>query len=369
MREAAALHGLAWLAWVGAIVTITAMTRKPWYLGMALLWIVVTETAAKRQPLLGRTAPLWSPLRFGLFVIPIAALFNALTVHVGMNVLFRLPLGWPLLGGPFTLEALFYGALNGLALTTLFGAFTVVNRMLPLRAIIHLIPRAYYPVAVVATIAMTFVPVTLQQWQQIREAQAVRGHHLRGVRSWLALWLPLLTGGMERALQLAEAMTARGFAGGTVQSSPAQQAMMIGGLAAVLGGLLMYTVWQQRIAGLLLMAGGAALVLALLHRAGRQHPHTRYRPMPWRGQDWFVVGGALVTALAFLLPIPGRETIFYSPYPALTLPPFALSMGMATWGLLVPLAVWLFTTPAPGGAQQRSESRENYRAQRHRGAE
>lgn len=341
VREGAAIHGLAWLAWLGAIVTVTATTRSPWYLGLALLWVAVTEVAAKRQPLLGRSAPLWSPLHFGLLVIPLAALFNALTVHIGAHVVGHLPQSWPLLGGAITLEAMFYGALNGLALTILFGAFAVATRMLPLRAMIHLIPRTYYPVAIVAAIAVTFVPVTLQQWQQISEAQAVRGHKLRGTRSWLALWLPLLTSGMERALQLAEAMTARGFAGGRASHSPAQQVALVGGLVAVLAGLLLRAVWGEPVVGLLLMVAGAAAVLAQLHAAGRQHPHTRYRPMPWRGQDWLVVGGALVTALAFLLPIAGRATIFYTPYPALTMPAFALTVGMAMWGLLVPPALWL----------------------------
>ena len=38
--------------------------------------------------------------------MPISALFNALTVHIGDTELLRLP-GWlPLLGGPVTLEAL-----------------------------------------------------------------------------------------------------------------------------------------------------------------------------------------------------------------------------------------------------------------------
>jgi hypothetical protein len=54
-----------------------------------------------------------------------------------------------------------------------------------------------------------------------------------------------------------------------------------------------------------------------------------------------VVAGALVTALAFLLPIPGRETIFYTPYPALMPPSLALTVGVTMWGLLTPVAVWL----------------------------
>ena len=63
--------------------------------------------------------------------------------------------------------------------------------------------------------------------------------------------------------------------------------------------------------------------------------------MAWQRQDWAVVAGALVTALLFLLPLPGRETIFYTPYPALTMPSFAPLQGVGTWVLLVPVAVWL----------------------------
>ena len=193
------IHGAAWGCWLVAVLVWAALTRNPWYLGVTLAWVAAVSWAAQRQPLLGRAAPLWSPWRFGLVVVPLAALFNALTVHVGSATLFRLPAAWPLIGGAYTVEALVYGALNGVALTVIFAAFTVVNRMVSLRAIVQLIPRTYYPVAVVAAIAITFVPVTLRQWQQIREAQAVRGHRLRSVRSWLPLWLPLLTGGLRQA--------------------------------------------------------------------------------------------------------------------------------------------------------------------------
>jgi energy-coupling factor transport system permease protein len=332
---------VAWLGWLAAVLLLTTLTRNPWYLGLVAVWIGVVDALARRQPLLGRVAPLWSPLRFALVVIPLSALFNVLAVHVGTTVVARLPHTWPVIGGPLTVEALVYGALNGLALTSIFAAFAVVNRMLPLRAIIQLIPRTYYPVAVVAAIAITFVPVTLQQWQQIREAQAVRGHKLGGVRSWLPLWLPLLTGGLERALQLAEAMTARGFAGGPAQVAGRQLGALVGGLAAVLGGLVLRMVGPAPWLGGALMLGGAAAVLWALWAAGRHHPHTRYRPMPWIGRDWVVVGGALIAVLGWLLPLPGRESIFYTPYPSLSVPTLALSMGVASWGLLAPAAVWM----------------------------
>jgi energy-coupling factor transport system permease protein len=345
LSDDGAIHGLAWACWLGVILLIVTLSRNPWYLGLALVWVSVVDAFARRRPLLGRVAPLWSPLRFGLVVIPLTAFFNFLTVHVGTTVLVRLPASWPVIGGALTLEALVYGALNGLALTCIFAAFAVVNRVVSLRALIQLIPRTYYPVAVITAIAVTFVPATLYHWQQIREAQAVRGHRLRGLRSWLPLWLPLLTGGLERALQLAEAMTARGFAGGPAHYPAARLMLLAAGLLAVLGGLLVRLIGAGDLWSSLLMVGGGGAVLWVLRAAGRQHPHTRYRPMPWRGRDWVVVGGALITATVWLLPLPGRSTIFFTPYPTLTLPALALSTGIALWGLLAPAAVWLAMPP------------------------
>ena len=177
-------------------------------------------------------------------------------VHVGGAVLFSLPDWLPLLGGRVTLEALLYGALNGAALAGIFAAFTALNRALPVRSLLRLVPRAYYPLAVVMTIAVTFVPATIQYMQQIREAQAVRGKQMRGVRSWLPLVVPLLEGGIERSMQLAEAMMARGFASGEEATDARPQVLMLAGLVAVLAGWLLRLAWRAEAAGTLLLAGG-----------------------------------------------------------------------------------------------------------------
>ncbi|HXF64031.1 MAG TPA: energy-coupling factor transporter transmembrane component T [Caldilineaceae bacterium] len=339
LPAAAPLHAGAWLCWLGAVLALMTITRNPLYLGLALAWIGAVGVAVGRAPATRPGLP-WSPLTFGVVVVPLSALFNGLTVHVGATVLARLPAGWPLLGGPLTLEAMVYGALNGVALTGLFAAFAVANRSVSLRQVIQLIPRAYYPVALVVAIAVSFVPATLRQWQQVREAQAVRGHRMRGWRSWLPLWAPLLTGGLERALQLAEAMTARGFAGGPPLHNAWTRAGVLVGLPLAGAGLLLRTVWGQALAGALLLVAGAGLVAVAVWLAGRRRPHTRYRPTPWRMAEWVAAAGALITAGAFLLPLPGmeRSSIFWSPYPALSLPGFALGLGVATWGLLAPAA-------------------------------
>ena len=329
------LHAAAWFVWLLAALLVVSMTRNPLYLTLAWAAFMTTVYAIRRP---GETyaAPL-APGRFAFFVIPLAALINALFSRVGETVLLTIPQTWPIIGGPITAEALVYGALNGLLLTALFTAFTVLNLAVPIRDLIRFIPRAFYPVAVVASIAVTFAPTTLRQMQQIREAQAIRGHRMRRLRDWLPLFMPLLTGGLERALQLAEAIASRGFASETAAAHTGRaQVVSIVGLFSILSGGLL-TAWRQAFWGSALIAGGSAAIIGALWLTGRSVPHTTYRRAPWGYREWLVIGGALVAIAGFLFW--GGVTRTYNPYPALTSPAFDTLAGTALLGLLLPALV------------------------------
>jgi energy-coupling factor transport system permease protein len=334
------------------------LTRNPFYLLLILACLTGVSQALRSE---AYTPVLPLPLlRLGLLIVGTSALFNFVTAHFGRTVLFSLPASIPLIGGPFTLEALVFGAINGLVLVGFLLAFNVLYQALPTQALIRLIPRALFPVAVVISIAVSFVPTTLEQFYQIRDAQRMRGHQVRGVRDWLPLFMPLLVGGLERALQLAEAMTARGFGSlGTAQGQATVQRLrlaLVMGLAALLAGLLVLLFWRQQAAGwTLVVLGGGALLLAL-GRQGRRIQRTVYRRQPWRNQDWLVAAAAAVTVVAYLLPA-GQATRAYTPYPQISLPGFDLWLALATLALLAP-AVLLRraqvrvarTQAAPGGA-------------------
>jgi len=328
------IHAFAWLAWLAATVTVASLTRNPLYLLVLLSELALVMEAVYFTSQNELVVPI-APGRFALFIIPASALFNGLTSHFGETVLFRLPDIIPLLGGPVTVEALVYGALNGLILATLFAAFTVLNLAVPMRDLIRVIPRAFYPVALVISIAVTFVPTTLRQIQQIREAQAVRGHRMRGLRDWLPLFMPLLVGGLERAFQLAEAMTARGFASETdAVRDPYAQLGSIAALALLLNGGLLHLLWGHPLWGALLMAMGTGALFWVLRRVGRRVRHTVYRRSPWTRRDWMVVTGAGAAALPLV--ILGEKVRYYTPYPLLTLPRFHPWAGVALLGLIVP---------------------------------
>lgn len=349
------IHSRAWLIWLVAAIAALSLTRNPFYLLLLLLCLAGVSRALRGQ---AYTPVLPLPLlRFGLLIVAMSALFNFVTAHFGQTVLFTLPASIPLFGGPYTLEALIFGAINGLVLVGFLVAFNVLYQALPTQALIRMIPRALYPVAVVISIAVSFVPTTLEQFYQIRDAQRMRGHQVRGVRDWLPLFMPLLVGGLERALQLAEAMTARGF--GSLGAEEGQATIqrlrlaLVLGLASLLAGLLVLLFWQQKAAGWALVITGSAALLLALSRQGRRIERSVYRRQRWRGHDWLVTVAAAATALAYALPA-SRATRAYTPYPQISLPGFELWVALATLALLAPAVLlwrWRAREEAASGSR------------------
>jgi energy-coupling factor transport system permease protein len=339
------LDARVWLLWALTTLVTASSTRNPLYVIVLLLIATVVGGACAAGE--GRRAPL-SPLRFAMIAVPLSALFNGLTVHFGDTVLFHLP-GWlPLLGGAVTLEALTFGAVNGLTLTAIFSAFAVFNQVTPVRDLIKLTPRAFHEGGVVLSIALTFIPQTTRSLQRIREAQAVRGHRVRGIRDWLPIVVPLLVSGLERAMGLAETMVARGYGAVSDQEQPLRtQILLVLGLLTLLGGWLAYlfrSAWRiPAVAG---MVVGAGLIGLAIWQTGRGVQHTVYRPRQWTLADTLTVLGCAVTLAVALTQ---RELLYYSPYPRLSLPDFNPFVGMGLLGLLVPA----FVATGKGAEEQR----------------
>jgi energy-coupling factor transport system permease protein len=328
----------AWLLWALTVLLAASYNRNPLY--SVLLLLVVMWAHAGCVPAEEQDAAPLTPLRFALIAVPLAALFNALSSSIGTTVLFDLPVGLPLVGGAVTLEALVFGAINGLNLTVIFVGFTTFNRALTTRALLRLTPRAFHESGVVLSIALTFVPQTLKNLARIREAQAVRGHRVQGIRDWIPILTPLLVSALERALALAESMVARGYAAVARTIHLRIRLLLALGLLTVLGGWLAYLFAPvAQAAALVVSALGVALLGGALWLAGRAVRHTVYRPRRWRARDTLIVVGCL--PLLFLL-FTRRAVVTYSPYPTLTLPPFNAVIGLSILGLLVPA----FLTPS-----------------------
>ena len=338
------IHTYVWIIWLAAAIISLSSTRNPLYLILILLCLTIVNNALTSRTLQGNNTntsakiPI-SPLRIAIMFVTLSALFNAAISHYGDTILFRLPDWILLLGGEITLEALVYGAINGLVLFGIFWTFMILNQALPTRKLLRLIPRAFYPVAVVTSIAISFVPATVRHFHQIREAQAIRGHRLRGLRDWLPLIMPLLVGGLERALSLAEAMTARGFASGNQTETGFRERILL-----LLGILMMFVGWILRlfengyIPGSVLIVVGSVLILAMLWITGRKIPRSTYARENWKLRDAVILMGAILILVIILIPLPylNKMTLSFEIYPSLNLPGFDPLIGVIIVALLLP---------------------------------
>lgn len=332
----------AWAVWVLAAAALAMTVRNPLYTVILLLVARVVDVACGRAD-----AGLRLPLgRITVAVLFFATVFNGLFVHSGATVLFHLPAAWPLVGGPITLEGIVYGLETGLILLALLFLFVAFNRVVSPGELIRLTPRAFHDLGVVLLIAITYVPETARHLERIREAQAIRGHRLRGVRDWRPVIIPLLVGGMERAMGVAEAMVARGY-GATAgkEQSPQVLAGLALGLLLLLSGWFL-ALWQGAV-GWFLLALGALLLGLLLWRNGRRIIHTTYRPRRWRAADTAVVLASSLPLLILFLPWPfvDHNTLAYTPYPRLHLPPFDPLAGLMLLLLLLPALLGLLSRP------------------------
>ncbi len=330
----------AWLVWAGAVLVLASSCRNPIYALIALAIVMLCDASVTRE---GPRRGLPGAARFALLAVPLAAMLNTLISHLGDTVLVRLPSSWPVIGGVLTLESMVFGATNGLLLSLIYAAFALVSRATSVHDLVRLTPAALHEAGVVLSIAISFIPQTQRSLVRIREAQALRGHRLRGVRDWLPIVVPLLVSGLERSMGLAEAMVARGYGAVEARGRPvAVQVLSVIGLVGLIAGWLARSFSADaRVWATLLMAAGVMALLAALRLAGRGVQRTRFRSAVWRGEETLVAAGAALAMVGILVPLPwvGRETLAYAAYPRLTPPPFDPLLALLLAGLLVPAAL------------------------------
>jgi energy-coupling factor transport system permease protein len=294
-------------------------------------------------------------LRAVAVLLLVLALFKGLSIHIGATVLFSLPEGWPLIGGQITLEGMAFAALDALSLAAVLAVFAVFSVHADYYALLRSVPPFMHQVGLVTSIAITFMPQTVIRFTEIREAQALRGHRVRHVRDLAPLVVPLLAGGMERSMNLAEAMEARGFSRSPVGTRKVRpiyvQIALVFGLGLVLtGGALFALLADTPWLGWGCIALGISLLAITLWYVGKGVKRTRYRRGVWRDRDTALAIASL--AIGFILltyKLLAPATLVYDPLSRIRIysPPFDVMIACMMLALTAPAIVArAFTLPA-----------------------
>ncbi|MDP3891397.1 energy-coupling factor transporter transmembrane component T [Nocardioides sp.] len=339
------LHPVAWWLWALGLAAGASMTTNPLLLG--LLVAVASLVVAVR-----RSDHPWSRsfriyLWIGLAIVVIRVLFRILMGGgYGTRVLFTLPEiplpDWVLdvqLLGAVTQESLLAGLYDGMRLATIVICIGAANALANPKRLLKSVPPALYEIGTALVVAVTVLPQLADSVRRVRAAQALRPGPTGRVGRLRRFLVPVLEDALERSLQLAAGMDARGYgrsAGLTVGQRRVTGALMLGGLIGVcIGVYAVLDTTAPRYLALPLLLGGLLVALLGMANAGRRVERSRYRPDRWRAPEIVIASaGLLVGALLRQVSRSDLDTA----YPSL------LAMPEVT--LLALLAVLLGALPA-----------------------
>ena len=360
------VHPLAWWVW-GACLAVAAMQTtdpNPFLLlpiGAVACYVVATCRG---------NAP-WSRslaffLKLGAVVIAVRVVLEMAFGRRGEpgHVLFTLPHvplpSWATavsIGGAVTLESVVTAFVLGLQIAVILVCFGATNSLSSPYRLLRCLPPVLYEAGVAVTVALSFTPELVESISAVRQARRLRGIPTSGLRGMRGIAVPVLEGALDRSVQLATSMDARGY-GRRDQRAGASSTWAA---LAVGAGLLLAAVGVYGVVdagslfglGLPVMATAVLLCALGLALGGRHRQRSRYRPDRWGLNECLIAGSGLgalgAMALAHALDVPG-VTVSFTP---LAVPPLPL---LPVAGILV-AALPAFLVPARrrGAVQSRRE--------------
>jgi energy-coupling factor transport system permease protein len=353
-RQLRALHPGAWWLWATGLATAASRTTNPLLLGL-ILAVAGYVVAARRTD-----AP-WAKaygfyLRMGLVVVAIRVVFAAvLGAAVPGTVLFHLPEAtlphWAAgvrLGGDVTLEGVLAAVYAGLQLATMLACVGAANALANPRRLLRSVPGALYEVGVAVVVALSFTPQLIEGVGRVRAARRLRGRPHTGMRGLRGVAMPVLEGALERSVDLAASMDARGFGRGAAALDNGARnrsgALTLAGLLGVSAGLYgLMDAGSPTALGLPMLAAGALVAAVGLALGGRRSVRSRYRPDRWGAQEWVVAGSGAVAAAGVLIAAALDPSSLAPSTSPLTAPTFPVVPALAVLVALLP--AWV--APAP----------------------
>jgi energy-coupling factor transport system permease protein len=205
--------------WGLALIAASLLLYHP----VALAALALAVLAAGCGAGVGRA--LLPALRTALIVAIPIVLINVLVSRDGLTVFARLGDLGPFGQGDLTVEALVYGAVIALKITVLILITALCSLSIDPDALLRICRRLSFRSALTASLAVRMIPVLAADAQRIAEAQRTRPdtHRIRpagradrrwvsGTRARVAVIGAMLTGSLDRAMDVAATLELRGFA-------------------------------------------------------------------------------------------------------------------------------------------------------------
>ncbi|MBQ8264632.1 MAG: energy-coupling factor transporter transmembrane protein EcfT [Oscillospiraceae bacterium] len=198
-------HPLLNMVWFTLVIGITMFSVHPAFLllSFAASWCYsVTLKGVKA-------------VKFNLLillpVIAIMTLFNTLTVHNGVTVLFFLN------GNRITLEAVLYGLASAVLLSSVIIWFSCFTVIVTAEKFVYLFGRISPAIALTLSMVMRYIPLLKNRFVEVSTAQRCMGRGVKGsgfiqrLRQYGKEISILIAWSLEASIESADSMEARGY--------------------------------------------------------------------------------------------------------------------------------------------------------------
>lgn len=142
------------------------------------------------------------------FILPLVifvGLFNMIFSRRGENALFAIG------DYNFTLEGLLYGLNTGLMLSSVIMWFDAYNEVVTSEKFMSLFGRLAPNLALLFCMVLRFIPLMEKTAREIKEAQIGLGAETKGIKNTIKRFSALISISLERSVETANSMQARGF--------------------------------------------------------------------------------------------------------------------------------------------------------------
>ena len=338
--RAADLHPLTWGVWLFAGVAIVFLTSNPLYVALIALSAIVVYAAHRRGSHRALDVLLMAGLVTSMLTIP----FNLMTGSTGATHLFDLPSltlpGWlasVTLGGPVTAESLLYATTHAMTIVAVLALVCAFNASVDHFKLLRYTPSGLAQLGIIVTISLLLVPETLRRIVSLQESRRVRGYDA-SLRSLPALLLPILSEALERSVQRAESLDARGFGRLSLPPNAAETMAAIASLAiSAVSSFAYYYYPSSRIAAVCGLAFGLSVIIVIGMRQARRSGATRLSHHPVTLADLMIVSAAVAGVAAMLTArAVSLGDVSYVPFPDIAFPQLHPLPAMACLSLLVP---------------------------------
>lgn len=144
-------------------------------------------------------------LKFIIPIVLLATIFNMLFSHYGNTVIFIVK------GIDFTLEPLTAGLFTGIMIGAVMAWFSAYNEIITADKFMVLFGGLAPNLALLFSMVLRFIPLMVKTSNEIKEAHIGLGYETKGLKNTLTRFSALISISLEKSIETADTMKARGF--------------------------------------------------------------------------------------------------------------------------------------------------------------